>query len=134
VILLRRYQDFLEPHDEKALKKIQTIKSGDWVTCEIKKVRSARQTRKWWALIGKVSANTSYTKRQLHNNLLCHLGYCDQFTDKNGVVVRDPHSISAGNMPQDEFNQLFDDAVNWICEGILPVAPEELRRELEEMI
>jgi phage pi2 protein 07 len=130
----RRYGDCLDPGNEKAKKLVNSVEPGGWVTVEVKKVRSMRQLNLWWKLMQKVSDNTSYTKRQLHNNLLSHLGFCDEFTDKNGVVVRDPHSISAGEMPQDEFNELMDNAIDWIVENVLPVAKADLRREIEEMV
>lgn len=135
ILVLTRHGGGFFPDDAHGIEAVRSIKDGTSVRCEIKRVRSPKQLRLWWALMSKVADNIErYTSRQISDNVVCHLGFCDEFTNKQGVLVQRPHSISLGNMKAERFNELMTGAIDFIVKEILPVSPEDLRKELEEMI
>jgi hypothetical protein len=135
-LLQRSDTEALVPVDEPGHKAIKKMKPGQTMCVDIRRVRSPRQLRLYWALINKIWENqTRFAVRQdLSDAIKCALGHCTELRLSNSVVIQRPKSIALGNLPAGEFNQFIDGCIDYICGSVLPVAPETLRQEIEEMI
>ena len=117
--LFMRVASGLTPGDNRAYEALKKFKEGSHVRVDIAQVRSPAQLRKWWAMIDDAWENLPDElqrhygdKYGLHAALLCHLGYCTEFRRKHPdgteTIIQRPKSIALGNMPDEEFDPLFD--------------------------
>jgi hypothetical protein len=120
----------LVPADDAAAKVRARRKPGAFLKADVSEVRSPDQLRKYWALITKAWENQDHyaTKEDLSAAALCAVGHCYRIVRPDGSVVERPKSIAFGNLPQDEFNQIFDAVAKLLAET-LGVTPDALRGE-----
>lgn len=122
----------LKPANKAAYEALQKYKEGQYVRVEIAQVRSPEQLRKYWALITLAWQNQEAyaTKEDLSSAALCAIGHC--YTVKRGdVVIERAKSIAFGNLPQAEFNQIYD-AVRDLLARTLGITADDLSREAAE--
>ncbi len=136
-IILKKLGNALVPTDDDGYRLVASLKHNQEVRCELKRVRSGRQHRLYWALVSKVFDNQEKfpTKDAISNIIKCGVGHCDEVRDRNGNRVLMARSISFGNMPQDQFNEFMNAVIRFTCEYLIPNTTEgDLRNELEQMV
>ena len=128
--------DALVPADDAAMQLVRRMKPGQ--QCLVEAVtpsrRNMRQHALFFALMNKVAENVdTITADQLRKLILRRLGYCDEVKTKRGIEYFEK-SMAIHAMKAEEFEELFRRAVHFICEEVLPVAPADLEREVQNMI
>jgi hypothetical protein len=91
--------------------------------------RDKEQLNKFWALIKVVEDATGARGRQIKELLLTELDYVDVVVDRYGDRKFVLRSIATeGGMEQDEFNEFFSQAVDFMAK-LIAVTREELLEE-----
>ena len=123
----------LTPADDTAAGLKARRKPGAHVRADMSEMRSPSQLRMYWALITKAWENQDAyaTKEDLSAAALCHIGHCYRVQGKGGVVIERAKSIAFGNLPAEEFNQIFN-AVSDLLATTLGVTTDSLRGEAAE--
>ena len=122
------------PYEEDLL---AGIPEGKDLTVEIKRSRSLRQNKFFWALLRKVVENHAeyFTAEQLMLWLKVRLGYVDEVKFHDGGTFFVAKSTSFNAMGQDEFRKFFDQVLTLIAtEVIVGINKIELVREVEAMV
>ncbi len=127
----------LWPASEAAVALAAKFKNGQSVRADIKRMRSPRQLRMWWGMIGLIHEHqdTYATREDLSDAFKIWLGHCTEMRLKDGRAAVRAKSIAFGNMKQDSFNELMDAAIKLVCERIMPNTDDgDFRRQLESII
>lgn len=115
------YRDCLVPADDAAAEAIGKIPIGEAVLIQTKRGRSLQQHRLFWGLLSYVAEASEWeTAERLLVAIKVRLGRYDLVKMPNGKCVPAPHSISFSAMKQDEFADFFNQAVDVICQDVLP--------------
>jgi hypothetical protein len=133
----RKVAGSLRPAEEAAAELMVKIKDRQDVLVEVVRPRSVAQHKLWWALVRKLYENQSRyaTEYQMHRALKIWLGHYDEFELRDGRVAVADRSIAFGSLPQSEWEQLFDNAINLITTEVMPrLSDEDLRQEIGEMV
>jgi len=138
-ILMQRHRlaPYLVPASTEAEEEMKKLKPGQAVLVEVKRARSPQQLRLWWALMGVIFEHqeTYPTREAVSDAFKCWLGHCDELRLKDGRTAVKPKSIAFGNLPQAEWEQLFDAAIKLVCDRVIPGTTDaDLRRHLEDMV
>lgn len=134
-ILCRRTVSGLQPLDDQATEELRRVPFGKPVYVEIKAARNPRQHRLLFALLKAVTDNTELFPSIDAALIAMKIGTgLVDMSVVDGQTVIVPKSISFANMPQGDFATWFDQAIQLVSERWLKVAPETLRREIEEMV
>lgn len=135
-VLCRRTISGLQPLDEQASEELRRVPVGKAVYVEIKAARNPKQHRLFFSLLKIITDNTDMfpTIDAALVALKIGTGHVDTMVTAEGQTVYVPKSISFANMPQNQFGPWFDMAIHLVCNRWLKVAPETLRREIEDMI
>lgn len=139
-ILCRRTISGLQPLDEQATEELRRVPFGKPVYVEIKAARNPRQHRLLFALLKAVTDNTELFPSveaallaiKVGTGLVDVIPWTTPDGQQGTAVL--PKSISFSNMPQQEFAPWFEQAIQLVSDRWLKVAPETLRREVEEMV
>lgn len=115
------FSEVLYPADAAARSALAKMKFGEVVEVTVKRGRSLSQHRLFWAVLKRVAEATEwgYPERLLVA-LKVRLGRYDLLQLPNGKLAPVPHSISFGEMPQDDFQQFMDQCIDLICTEVLP--------------
>jgi len=135
--LFRKRMSALYPADEMAEEQLSRIKQDEEVRVEIKRVRNPKQLRLWWALCGVLAdyADWCSDRETASDWLKLSIGHAEYHESPDGKTWCRPKSIAFGNCPQDQFDQILNDAINVIVSKIIPgTSNDALRNELEAMI
>jgi hypothetical protein len=121
-LLLVREGQKLAAADPMSLEGIESIRHKETVTAAIRRSRNPAHHRKYWALVGAVFPHQQYytTQKELSNALKVATSYFETGRTIEGIPYMIPKSISWASMPQDEFEQFYDKAVEVILTRILP--------------
>lgn len=139
VLFVRRF-DALRPADERARALLRKYGHGEQVLIDkraLTRARRPKQHRLWWGLMHLLweHQSTYGTVEDVSDQMKVWCGHCLLFTDWSGRDVVRPKSIAFGNMPDDEFSALLDQAIRLTCERIIPnTSNADLRAELEAMV
>lgn len=133
---MRRKGGRLEPcslMDEEALNEFP---EGKDLTVTVKRARSLKQHRFFWALLQKVVDNHAeyYKPEQLLLWIKIRLGYVDEVKFHDDKIWWVAKSISFNSMGQDEFRKFFDTALDVILAEVILVDRSDFLREVEEMV
>ena len=123
----------LSPANEAAVKLVQGLKPGEGVTVEVKKVRSLRQLRLWWAFCDTVGKSIGVPAEAISDFALVGTGHVDVYSI-GGATMQRAKSIAFGNMTQDEFNDLFDAGRAHVLETVAPHMKREDLARVEAMV
>ena len=132
------------PADEAAFRKFKArmlklkSKPGEWVRIEFGTPRHVKHHRKLWALLQLIAENSEVydtAEKALYALKLC-TGYCDPIVDpRTGEIVPIGRSIDFENMPQDDFETWYAQALDAVCQHIVPHLREQDRdRVLAEIV
>lgn len=126
------------PVDPNAEEMLLALKDGGQFMGEFKAARNVRQFRLWWALMQKLSENNAIFESKEHasNQIKLGIGHFERsFNVYTGELTEEPLSIRWQSLPQAEFGELFQRAIDLICREFLPgVESDALRQEIEDMI
>ena len=128
--------------DEQGVAALGRIKSGEYVTCEVRKPRNTKFSRKYHALIQLIydtlpeaSAAHYSTIDSFKGAIKWELGVRKVFVKPGGEIAEQPGSISFGEMDEIEFAGFYDRAVALICTRIIPgMDSESLKAEVLDLI
>lgn len=139
-VLCRKTLSGMQPADMQAEEEFRRVPMGKSVYMEIKTARNPRQHRLLFAMLKIVVDNTELfpTVDAALLALKVGTGMVDMipyFTPEgvNGTAII-PRSISFANMTQGDFSPWFQDALHLAATRWLNVLPDDLRREVEEMV
>lgn len=137
-MLFRRYMEHLMPMDEEANAYVRSLAPGSDVVLKsvYKRPRSVRQHRLFFAMLNKVFENQAHypTLDALRHELLIKLGRIDSYHSKDGSLRIIPQSISFGNMSQEEFQKLMDDARDFLLQEVVPHWEPDALDEFLDMV
>lgn len=134
---LIRKMDMLVPANEQTLEALRKMKPGQWYRADIKMPRNVKHHRKYFALLGAVFPHQTMwpTFRKFRQKLEEALGHGEYHVNGRGERYFENESISFANMDQDEFEQLYERAVELILTRILPgVGRADLDRQVAEIM
>ena len=123
--------------DEASLEAVSKWKIDDTRKCEGRQARNLQMHRLFFALIQIVFENQEkyQTAEEVRARVLVGAGHCDVLPIDDEHAIHIPKSISFANMGQDEFHALFDRAVDYICQHVIPgLGSEELKQQVYEMV
>jgi hypothetical protein len=125
----------LQPLDDQATEELRRLPIGKAVYVELKAARNPRQHRLLFGLLKALTDNTDLFPSVDSALVAMKIGTgLVDMSVVDGQTVMIPRSISFANMDQAAFSTWFDDAIRLVSTRWLKVAPEALRREIEEMI
>lgn len=135
--------DSLLPTDQKGAALLARIKQNEIVTVEVRRPRSLKHLRLFWALMDKVWENLPERLGNVYpsqDNLVdafkIATGHFEPLVNLDGEVIgQKPKSIAFHSMGQDKFNEFFETVITLVIAHFLPgVTKDELRQEIEEML
>lgn len=134
MIILRRELFGFVPTDEAGEAFAKSVKLGECVSVDMKRPRNLAHHRKFFGMLQIIFNN------QERYATLDHLLTAFKFAIKHTEIIRTkrgdievPKSISFAAMSQDEFNELYQRAVDFVLTEVVPgLGVEELERELME--
>lgn len=126
-IYLRKHINSLLPADQKAEEYIKKLKSGDVVSCEIKKPRNYQNLKRYFALMNIVVENQEVFKsaEQLKEAIKFELGYTELIRKMDGTFIEKPKSINFASMDEDLFQSYFSKSIDVILKHVLPGTDRE---------
>lgn len=124
----------LIPADFAADEFLSEIKDGAEIIVTIRKPRSPKHHRFFFAMLRKVLENTDdwQTEDELLDALKLATGHTEQRLTLEGKMYTVPRSISFASMPEDVFTR-FRKRCCYILAKTLGIDPETLMAETEEM-
>jgi len=134
---LIRKMDMLVPANEQSLEALRKMKQGQWYRADIKMPRNVKFLRKYFALLGAVYPHQSMwpTFKKFRDKFEEALGHGEYHVNGKGERYFENESISFAKMEEDEFEQLYERAVELILTQILPgVGRADLDRQIEEIM
>lgn len=132
----------LRPSTPEAQEWARKLKLGADVWVEVRKARNAAHHRKFFALLGLLFDNLPEeleerypTMERLRLEIILQTGRFDIHETLGGRQMLIPHSMSFAGMDQDEFEQLYTDAIRVARKRFLPSLSEaDLRAAVEERV
>src|SRR3990172_601303 len=129
-VLLKRTHDSLCAADEDAARYIGRLKFDETVMVEVRRPRNILFHRKFFALLNvgfdAWEPNQSYKGEKVKKNferfrqdVTILAGYYDAVPTISGNVRLMARSIAFGNMEEDEFEKLYNAAINVLLERVL---------------
>ena len=127
-ILLARKGNALFAADADSESYIMKLKQGDVVKAQVTRPRSIKQHRLLWSILNEIIKHQPEPEvykdsKQLLKALKIATGHFEVLTTIEGHKVEMPLSIDFASLPQDEFNEWFNRALDIIFKHILPHDP-----------
>jgi hypothetical protein len=132
-----RRRGSLFPGDLHAEDMLSSIGEGRAVLVSIRRARSVRHHRLFWALLHKVVDNSEKwsSEEELLQDLKLAVGHVDKRANlMTGEVMAIPRSINFASMDQEAFKRFWRRCVYVLATQVLNVLPADLEREIMEMI
>lgn len=129
---VRHRNGVLAPASPEAIEIIRALPEGKEVSCSIRRPRSHRHHRKYWALCRLVASNHEQLKNEkmVDQVIKIESGHVD-LVKVGGAYYKLPRSISFSAMDQDGFNEFYNRACDVVCDKLLPgVDREEVQEQL----
>lgn len=124
------------PADEAAERYHKRFAVGDRVMLEFRRPRSIEQHRLYWALVQVALDNTDAfaSREECSDSIKMACGYVNTVHIKHKgewYERKTPKSIAFESCDQDEFNDFFNAALDYLCTELIPgLDPVTLRIEL----
>ena len=133
--------DSLLPVDAKGQLLLARIQPNQLVRVDIRRQRSNKHNRLFWALMETVHKNLPHrydnvypTVDSLVDAIKLEVGCFETVVTLAGEILRRPGSIAFHNMGQDDFNEFYNRVCDIVIEHFYPGMPtEDLKREIEQM-
>lgn len=115
--------------DDESVAALAHIKEGRQVYAEIVLARNPEQHRKFMLLASIVAESLDLTTDSVRKDALKRLGHTNTYVGVDGRIVIEAKSMRfVGGMPQQEFDEFFDKAVNLMAGWIRSEHTELMRR------
>ena len=126
----------LVPADDEAVRTVAEVaKRNRGALVHIHVPRNIRQHRLYWALMHKICDAGAWDgpPKTLSDWVKIKIGHVTTGVNlTRGEMIVSPKSIGFAAMPQNDFNEFFQKAIQVICERLLDNAnADELRRQIE---
>lgn len=132
-LIFRRELFGLTATDDASEAALQSVKHGECVELKMKRPRNLQHHRKFFSMLQLIFNN------QERYATLDHLLTAFKFAIKHTEIIRTkrgdievPKSISFASMSQDEFNEFYQRAVDFVLAEVVPMTVADLERELME--
>lgn len=131
VLLIKRPDGSFIPADQEQAELAAKLPVGKLIRSDMRRVRNPRFLRKFFALlqVGYEAWEPSLTEfrghpvqstfQQFRDSVTILAGFYDVSTSLNGRVRVTPKSISFGSMPEEEFDQLYNAAIDVLLKNVL---------------
>ncbi len=132
-IFLTRTLNGLAPADEEAKQAVKRWKIGETVKCSVRKPRSYKHHKHYFALLNLTFENQErYTSfEHFRKAVQIAAGHVDELITIDGEVIFLPKSIAYDTLDELEFAKVFGEAMK-VCATILgDLDLDELRVEVE---
>lgn len=106
------------PADERSLEFLQAQKDGEPFIAETHGARNVKQLRLWWVLARLIGDQLDLTAEVVSDDVKIALGYSETRQTLGGQMIVKPASIAFESMTQEQFNPLFQAAVNKYAEWL----------------
>lgn len=135
-VYYRKVPNGFIPADDYARQEFEELENNRVYRIQVSKPRSGRQHRLFMGLCAKIADNIDgATTQAMYTYIKGRLGHCDIVQLPNGDKVRNYKSIAFDKMPQDEFQNFMNDAVELICSELIPgLNNQELMDEVNNML
>lgn len=137
-LLMRRTLGGLEAEDEHTLAQLRAVKVGETVEIALCLKRDLRNLRRWWGLCRMLAYHTDKfpSPNAAHGALKVGAGhFIPVVSAKSGEVYKIPDSIAFDRLEETEFQAVWQRAVQFVCEEILPgVTEAEVEHEVLRLI
>lgn len=137
-VTLTRTLSGLSPADDAASDALRKIPAGEAVMVEIRRPRSHKNLRRWFALCRLIFDNSEQFKSpdQVHDWLKIMAGHCTHIvSQKTGEVFLVADSIAFGRLDETEFQAIWSRAKDAVIEHVLPtVQDHELEHEIAQIV
>lgn len=127
----------LVPRDFMAEEMLEGIGEGKEVLVIVRKARNPRHLRLLFAMLRKITDNSDdwVDEENLLDDIKLSTGHAERRVNLiTGQPYEAPRSIAVASMDQLRFKRWFDRAVHVLATKILHCLPEELEREILEMV
>ena len=131
----------LMPSDSQTGQMLKRFGRGTVIsTSQPRRPRNEKHHRKFFALLGLVWEGTNLQDRfPVRENLLDalkhELGYVETFATIKGEILLKPKSIAFESMPQDQFEEFYDAAVEIIVTQLVPgLNRRDLERQVDDLL
>jgi hypothetical protein len=132
--IFRRVGMMLEPADDEAREAVIAIGDGKLCAADVRGSRNPRQHSLFFALCNLVAKADDDTTENVKRWVLHETGHVDAWYDKRkGKMHIEARSIAFDSMPQNEFNQFFQIAVEKLAER-LGAAPKDVMDQFNDMV
>lgn len=133
--------DSLLPVDAKGQLLLARIKPNQLVRVDVRRPRSIKHLRLFWALMETVHKNLPHkydniypTVDSLVDAIKLEVGCFETVVTLSGEILRRPRSIAFHEKGQDEFNDFYNRCCDVVIEHFYPGMPsDDLKREIEQM-
>ena len=132
--LFRKGLGCLSPADARAEQFLARVKFGDLVQLEAKRPRNIAHHAKFFAMLQLIFENQSSYKSvdDILDAFKFAVGHTKKIKTRRGIIEV-PLSISFASMDQDQFNEFYDKAMDFMCAEVVPgLQKEDLAKELLE--
>jgi len=132
-IVVRAANNCLHPADAVAHKYVGKLKYNEEIMVEARRPRNIRQLRKYWVMVDLVFENQEHFRSEddLSDSIKLAVGLTKTVRMPSGEDYRIPLSIAIEAMPQDEFDDFYNRAVNYVCTEVVPgLNSEDLEQEM----
>jgi hypothetical protein len=131
VLLVKRADGSFWPADQEQAEKAAKLPVGKLIRSDMKRVRNPRFLRKFFALLQVGYEHwepplkeykghpVESTFQNFRDTVTILAGYFNVSTGLNGNVRVTPKSISFGSMPEEEFEQLYNAAIDVLLKNVL---------------
>lgn len=138
MISMTRTLSGLTPADDAASDVLRRIALGEVVTVDVRKPRSHKRLRRWFALCNLLYQNCEQFKSpdMAHQWLKIMAGHCTQIVSQStGEVYLVADSIAFSRLDETEFQAVWDRACKAVAEHLLPeIEQATLENEIARII
>lgn len=134
-LYFRRELSGLRPVDQAGHDALRKIKIGELVRVKLGRNRNVLHHRKFFALLNLIFENQSHYRSvdELLSALKFSIGHVNVIRTKTQEFT-EPKSISFAAMSQDEFDDFYRRAIDFIAAEVIPgINVDDLRREVEDL-
>ena len=124
----------LRPVGDEGEEALRILPADKLLKVKISQPRSLPWLRRYWALVGLVAENSSYSREDVHVLLKIRCGCSRLIQERNGNILTVPDSISFDRMQADAWAVYWNRVVDYVASDLLPgISRKELERELIEI-
>ena len=118
--------------DAEAEEALAKIPSDTFVMANVRRPRNIDHHRKFFKLMRVIAEGTGIHPEVLRALILIEAGHCHVIKRKDGRIDRFPKSIDFTSVDQTEFEEIYNRAVQYIAENIVPGM--NVNKDLDELL